>query len=247
MKCISFVFSVVAMCCLTNVAAAQYAPPMSQLSTPIPSTGVPAPSTYSQLPNTYPSYPTTPGGYPAPYPTTQYPTYPSYPGYYPGSYTPSFPVQVTPNQVTSVNQWTGGLNTANQQINNTAYTPGRLQSANNGTGRYVNRPVYNNFGQITGYQQGYVWNNSLTGQEHGQVNTVTPNGLGGVNNTATSYMTNGRPPTGQTQQGSAGRPTSRPAAPAVRVPTQGGGIRVPSSTFPTKPAPVQGRRPVKLK
>ena len=172
---------------------------------------------------------------------------------------------VTPNQLTSVNPWTGGLNTANQQINNTAYTPGRLQSAGNGTGRFVNRPVYNSFGQITGYQQGYVWNNSLTGQEHGQVNTVTPNGLGGVNNTATSYMTNGaRPATAQPPQGTGGSAASQPTTPAVRIPTQGSiriptqgvrvpqtrvpapSVRVPSVRIPTKPAPTQSK-PFKLK
>ena len=100
---------------------------------------------------------------------------------------PSYPQFVTPSQVTGVNPWTGGLNTGNMQLNNTYFDYGRNGSQYNGTRRWVNRPVYDSYGRITGHQQGYVWNNSITGQEHGDLNTRTPNGLGGENNTSVAY------------------------------------------------------------
>ncbi|MCA9185195.1 MAG: hypothetical protein R3E01_00990 [Pirellulaceae bacterium] len=103
-----------------------------------------------------------------------------------------FPVYVTPNQVTGVNPITGGLDTTNQQIDNTTFQVGRNESMNNGTKRWVRRPVYNQAGQIVGYQEGYVWNNSITGQEHGNLVSYTPNNQGGVNEQHRSYsMENG--------------------------------------------------------
>lgn len=212
MKIQSALLSILALVVLLNEANAQQTiqPTYSQLpmGSPVyPSTYPNNQPTYPGYPSTYPSYPSTYPSYPSSYPapTTVYPSMPTYP-----NSPPSYPMMVTPNQVTGVNQWTGGYDTANQQINNTVFAPGRGQSAGNGTGRWVNRPVYGNGGQIVGHQQGYVWNNSLTGQEHGELNTFTPNGLGGVNNTATSYMT----------QGNTGRPSVGSQTPRVRSQNQ---------------------------
>jgi len=80
-----------------------------------------------------------------------------------------------------VNPVTGGLDTQNRQIDNTAYQHGRNESQHNGTKRWVRRPVYNTHGQQVGYQEGWVWINSYTGQEHGELSNYTPNGRGGVN------------------------------------------------------------------
>ena len=102
---------------------------------------------------------------------------------------PSYPHFVTPSQVTGINPWTGGLDTGNLQVNNTYYDYGRNSSQYNGTRRWVNRPVYDGYGNVTGYQEGYVWNNSFTGQEHAHLNTRTPNGLGGENNTTVMRST----------------------------------------------------------
>ncbi len=121
----------------------------------------------------------------------QYPqgmvTYPgnTYPGntyttYYPPYYRPSVPVAGTPSTITTYNPQTGGWNTASSQWNNTYWDPGRNASQYNNR-RWVQRPVYNTMGQITGYQEGWVWNNAWTGQEHGNVQTYTPNATGGVN------------------------------------------------------------------
>lgn len=93
-----------------------------------------------------------------------------------------FPVYVTPNEVVGVNPTTGGLDTQNRQIDNTAYQYGRHESQFNGTKRWVRRPVHNAQGQVVGYQEGWVWRNSYTGQEHGELVNYTPNNLGGVNN-----------------------------------------------------------------
>lgn len=106
---------------------------------------------------------------------------------------PSVPVYGTPSVVTGRNPWTGGWNTGNHEINNTYFDYGRNGSQYNGSKRWVNRPVYDNYGNITGYQRGYVWNNSMTGQEHGNVTTTTPNGVGGEHQTATMYSTMRQP------------------------------------------------------
>lgn len=98
-------------------------------------------------------------------------------GFYPQ---PSGPAIVTSNQVSSIDPFTGAVNTSNTQIDHSAFAAGRLESMNNGTKRWVNRPIYNSMGQVVGYQEGYVWNNSLTGQEHGNLTNFTPNNSGGV-------------------------------------------------------------------
>ena len=102
----------------------------------------------------------------------------------------SHPVYVTPQRFNGYTPW-GGINTRNHQVNNTYFDYGRHGSQYNGSSRWVNRPVYDTYGRLAGYQQGHVWNNSLTGQEHGNVTTVTPNGHGGQNETVTQYSTAG--------------------------------------------------------
>ncbi|MCA9185263.1 MAG: hypothetical protein R3E01_18895 [Pirellulaceae bacterium] len=91
-----------------------------------------------------------------------------------------FPVYVTPNQDVGTNPYTGGMDTANHQVDNTYFQNGRNESANNGTRRFVRRPVYDANGNVVGYQEGYVWINSVTGQEHGDLINYTPNNKGGV-------------------------------------------------------------------
>lgn len=100
-----------------------------------------------------------------------------------------YPVYVTPNEFAGINPWTGGLNTRNGQIDNTYFDHGRNGSQYNGSKRWVNRPIYDARGNISGYTQGYVWRNSFTGQEHGNVRDVTNNGLGGEHETARMYST----------------------------------------------------------
>lgn len=98
----------------------------------------------------------------------------------------SGPVLVSPERFNGYTPW-GGINTRNEQVNNTYFDYGRNGSRYNGSRRWVNRPVYDSYGRIVGYQQGEIWNNSLTGQEHGNVKTVTPNGHGGEVETMTAY------------------------------------------------------------
>ena len=92
---------------------------------------------------------------------------------------PQFPVYVSPDQFNGINPWTGGINTKNEQIDNSYYDPFREASKNNGTRRWVQRPIYNSQGQVVGYQEGYVWTNSVTGVEHGELKNVTGNNQGG--------------------------------------------------------------------
>ncbi len=115
------------------------------------------------------------------------------PGYAPGFGVPaqtiypgrvSGPVYVTPTQFNGYNPQTGGWDTRNSQVNNTYYDYGRDASRYNGTSQYVRRPVYNSAGQVVGYEQGEVWRNTYTGQEHGNLKTYTPNNTGGVQETA---------------------------------------------------------------
>ena len=96
---------------------------------------------------------------------------------------PSRPVYVTPDRVTHYNPWNGAIHTHNEQINDTAFDFGRNESRNNGSRRYVNRPIRDAWGNITGYERGWVWNNSLTGQEHGETTIVRPNNTGGSSST----------------------------------------------------------------
>ena len=113
----------------------------------------------------------------------------------PGSHLgrPGYPVIVTPNQFDGLTPW-GGVNTRNDQINNTYFDYGRNASQHNGTRRMVNRPVYDSYGRVTGYEQGYEWNNSFTGQLHSDITTVTNNGLGGNHQSRrqTSNRTSGK-------------------------------------------------------
>lgn len=95
--------------------------------------------------------------------------------------TPAYPILQTPTHITGVNPFTGGLNTGGTTVLNSVNAPGRMESIGNGSAQFVTRPVVDQFGRVTGYQQGVAWTNSLTGQEHFQGNVVTPNGLGGSN------------------------------------------------------------------
>jgi hypothetical protein len=107
-----------------------------------------------------------------------------YPQPWPGVTIPQQPAVITPNTVTSWNPQTGGWNTANTQLDNTVWAPSRNIQANQ---RWERRPVYDTFGRLTGYQEGWVWNNVFTGQEHGNLNTYTPNQMGGVHQGTIHY------------------------------------------------------------
>lgn len=111
------------------------------------------------------------------------PVYPSYPQRVSG------PVYVTPTQFNGYNPQTGGWDTRNTQVNNTYYDQGRNASRYNGTSQYVRRPVYDSYGRVVGYEQGQVWRNTYTGQEHGDLKTYTPNDTGGVQETITLRST----------------------------------------------------------
>lgn len=92
---------------------------------------------------------------------------------------------VTPQQITGFDPWTGTVHTQNQEVFESVNDFGRNQSRNNGTLRRVNRPIYDRFGNLTGYERGVEWRNSLTGQRHHETvkTTVNNNPWGGVNNT----------------------------------------------------------------
>jgi hypothetical protein len=93
-------------------------------------------------------------------------------------------VVVTPDRITGYNPSTGGWNTGNSQINNTAFDPYRDMSRYNGTQRWESRPVYDSYGRVIEYQEGTVWNNSVTGTEHSDMISRTPNGFGGTHEQA---------------------------------------------------------------
>ncbi|MGI9519593.1 MAG: hypothetical protein ACR2NP_21250 [Pirellulaceae bacterium] len=105
---------------------------------------------------------------------------------YPVYQRPVYPVHVTPNQLIGFNPQTGPI-TFNQQIDNTAFDFGRNQSRNNQR-RWVNRPVYNTMGQITGYEQGWEWTNMYTGQSHGDTQVITHRPGGGMNIMGHTHM-----------------------------------------------------------
>lgn len=90
---------------------------------------------------------------------------------------------VTQPQVTHFDPWTGTVHTRNQEVFESVNDFGRNQSRNNGTMRRVNRPIYDNFGNLTGYEQGVEWRNSLTGQRHHETvkTTVNQNNPWGIN------------------------------------------------------------------
>lgn len=118
-------------------------------------------------------------------------------GHHPGHFTmpiipmprQQYPVYVTPNEFAGINPWTGGWNTRNGQIDNTYFDHGRNGSQYNGSKRWVSRPIYDAYGNVSGHSQGYIWNNSITGQEHGNVRDVTNNGQGGQHETIRMYST----------------------------------------------------------
>ena len=93
---------------------------------------------------------------------------------------PSHPMITTRNQITGINPFTGGLDTQNTQVNNTYFDPTR--ELGRGSQRFVQRPVYDVQGRQIGMEQGMVWTNPITGVEHGELKTTTPNDKGGVHN-----------------------------------------------------------------
>ncbi len=93
---------------------------------------------------------------------------------------PQYPVHVSADRFDGYNPYTGGIDTTNEQINNTYYDRHREASKYNGTRRWVRRPVYDASGRVSGYQEGYVWNNSVTGVEHAELQNVTANNKGGT-------------------------------------------------------------------
>lgn len=99
--------------------------------------------------------------------------------HYPSFHWPP-PAIVTPNRPIGINHQTGGWDTMNSQIHHSAFDPYREMSKHNGSRRFVRRPVYNSLGQRVGYQQGWVWTNSVTGQQHANLQSYTPNSSGGV-------------------------------------------------------------------
>lgn len=125
---------------------------------------------------------------------------------------PQFPIWQSPRQVTNINPWTGGVDTAGTTVNNTVFDPWRNRSRNNGTQRQVNRPVYDNFGNIRGWERGVEWTNSVTGQTHFEKQVITPNVWGGVNREqAVGYAA--PPPTTNQQQGFDPEGGQQPQAP----------------------------------
>lgn len=86
---------------------------------------------------------------------------------------------VSPNVATGINPQTLGINTSNSQVDNSAFAFGREQGKANK--QWVRRPVHGANGQISGYQEGYVWRNPITGQEHGSLKSYTPNNSNGIN------------------------------------------------------------------
>ena len=67
----------------------------------------------------------------------------------------------------------------NTRASPTSFAPGRDASRYNGSARYVNRPVYDNYGRVVGQERGTEWYNPSTGQVHGNKQVYTPNGSGG--------------------------------------------------------------------
>lgn len=97
---------------------------------------------------------------------------------------------MTPPQVLGYGP-NGEVYTAASATAGSYHTPGRHLSQLNGTRRSVQRPIHDSYGNIIGYQEGEVWNNSITGQEHGNVTNVIENGTGGTHQSAVLYSTAG--------------------------------------------------------
>lgn len=104
---------------------------------------------------------------------------------------PSRPMIITQDRISGFNNQTGGWDTRNEQINSSRFDPYRDDSRWNGSRRWVQRPIRDRYGRITGYSEGWVWNNSITGREHGELNSFTPNELGGVHE-GRQYYRSGR-------------------------------------------------------
>lgn len=99
---------------------------------------------------------------------------------------PSFPVVVTPPTPVGINPWTGGVDTAGMTVHNSVVDPWRGASMGNGSMRPVSRPVFNGAGAVVGWETGTEWTNSVTGQVHGETQTATSNGFGGLHTQYTS-------------------------------------------------------------
>lgn len=96
----------------------------------------------------------------------------------------------TPTQVNGYGP-NGQIHTGDATVHGSTFTPGRNLSQHNGTQQQVQQPIYDQFGNLTGYQTGTVWQNSITGQQHGNMTRYTPNGTGGVHQSTTLYSTAG--------------------------------------------------------
>ena len=94
---------------------------------------------------------------------------------------PQNSMTVTPAQFTGPNPQTGAPNTFNYQIEGSAFTPGRSASFHNGSAVWQRERVYDPYGRVVGYQEGWKWQNSYTNQPHFQGQVYTPNQYGGVN------------------------------------------------------------------
>lgn len=92
----------------------------------------------------------------------------------------------SPTQVTGYGP-NGEIHTGNATVHGSTFTPGRNLSQQNGTRQQVQQPIYDQNGNVVGYQAGTVWQNSITGQQHGNVTTYTPNGTGGMHQSTTMY------------------------------------------------------------
>jgi hypothetical protein len=80
----------------------------------------------------------------------------------------------------------GRINTSGTTVHSSATDPYRESSRYNGSMRRVNRPKFDAYGNIVGYEVGVEWTNSVTGETHGDTKVVTNNGLN-VNNLGPSY------------------------------------------------------------
>lgn len=87
---------------------------------------------------------------------------------------------VTPHRIARFNPHLGGWDTSNQQVSPSVYDPYREMSRNNGTMRYVQRPIYNRYGRVIGVSRGREWVNSVNGRRHWEYEDTTLNRFGGV-------------------------------------------------------------------
>lgn len=92
---------------------------------------------------------------------------------------PQFPVYRTPPVVTGVTPW-GGPYTHTQTYFNSAYDPYRGMSRQWGPHQPVNRPLYDPYGRVVGWESGTRWFNPVTRVWHSDIQQMTPTGSGGV-------------------------------------------------------------------